>query len=290
MDCVTVAVTPWTTNYGTPGRLQANDLPSKQPASETLMVKTTRRQPATNAIMNAAFNAFRKSVHVDREFANKTGGFEISESGTCGMCVWCRAFDHPECWSKGVHDVKKPCLSGVQPQDGQQQLERVTHATLQRVGQRFAEKYVCLKSSKPSRLLREVHAHDFDATPSECERWQQRKQREGRSKVQSAPIWAEKNFFNIKEAATHLLDQRLEILVQSSRYFSAARGPRVRMHVEDVQQASNRSAACWDMSGARSKALKLRKLLHLGERFGGRPGYCMAQQELHPISRFAWPS
>ena len=37
---------------------------------------------------------------------------------------------------------------------------------------------------------------------------------EGRSKVQSAPIRAEKNFFNIKEAATHLLDQRLEILVQ----------------------------------------------------------------------------
>ena len=36
----------------------------------------------------------------------------ISGSGTCGtlcnsgMCVWCRAFDHPECWSKGVHDVK----------------------------------------------------------------------------------------------------------------------------------------------------------------------------------------
>ena len=70
-----MTVTPWTTNYGTPGRLQANHLPSKQPARETLMVKTTRRKPATNAVMNAEFNAFKKSVHVDREFANKTGGF-----------------------------------------------------------------------------------------------------------------------------------------------------------------------------------------------------------------------
>ena len=116
------------------------------------------------------------------------------------------------------------------------------------LGQRFAEKYVCQKSSKPSRVLREVHAHGFGVTPSECERWQQRKQREGRSKVQSAPIRAEKNFFNIKEAATHLLDQRLEILVQlknaleevicqailshgalqNSRCFSPARGSRVR--------------------------------------------------------------
>ena len=70
---------------------------------------------------------------------------------------------------------------------------------------------------------------------------------------------------------------------QNSRYFSAARGSRVRMHVEDVQQAFNRSAACWDISGARSKAPKLRKLLHLGERFGGRPGQCMAQEVLHQL-------
>ena len=55
------------------------------------------------------------------------------------------------------------------------------------------------------------------------------------------------------------------------------------MHVEDVQQASNRSAACWDISGARSKAPKLRKLLHLGERFGGRPVHCIDQEVLHQL-------
>ena len=68
--------------------------------------------------------------------------------------------------------------------------------------------------STSARSRRSLHAffvkcmHTTMAAPSEYELWQQKKQREGRSKVQSASIRAD--FFNIKEAGTHLLDQRQE--------------------------------------------------------------------------------
>mmetsp|Transcript_3798 Transcript_3798/g.10574 ORF Transcript_3798/g.10574 Transcript_3798/m.10574 type:complete len:218 (-) Transcript_3798:179-832(-) len=206
------------------------------------------------------------------------------------MCVWRRAFDHPECWSKGVRDVKKPRLSGVQPQDGQQQLEGVTHATLQCVGHalrrevRLPEVVQALHAF----FIKCIHTTSVPLPPNASGG---NKGNDGRvaPKVQCAPVGAEKNLFSIKEAATHLFDQRSDVLVQlrntlvevvcqaipshgalqNSRCLSATRGFRVRMHVEDVQQASNRSAACWDSSGVRSQAPKLRMLLHLEEGLEG---------------------